>query len=294
MASSLPPNLNPNQPALGGSGDDKGPLTSLNLNFLKSLNDKKTTRGKEQCSSVRPESTQALCPNRRNRWQHSQATWAETRQQASYDAAAGAESTGPTVRTNYPANQRIPPWGVSQAAVLTRNRTHRERKELYIKALEDEVLRLKEIYSNVSQAKERLAEENRQLKSMMAQNGVPLGPLPGSSMLDDSIGSPSLGYTSGGSVSGSAPPPPSSHTSAFTPPPMSVAGGGGSRGMSPRHTGHQHQHSGTGSGAGAGAAGPVAPGQAGKVPGVDYEQAGIDFVLTYENPSKAYMSPPHA
>ena len=27
--------------------------------------------------------------------------------------------------------------------------------------------------------------------------------------------------------------------------------------------------------------------------GVDYEQAGIDFVLTYDNhPSKAYLSPP--
>jgi hypothetical protein len=26
---------------------------------------------------------------------------------------------------------------------------------------------------------------------------------------------------------------------------------------------------------------------------VDYDQAGIDFVLTYDDPSKAYMSPPH-
>jgi hypothetical protein len=26
--------------------------------------------------------------------------------------------------------------------------------------------------------------------------------------------------------------------------------------------------------------------------GVDYDQAGIDFVLTYPDPSKAYMSPP--
>ena len=293
MASSLPPNSNPNQPALGGSGDDKGPLTSLNLNFLKGLNDKRTTRGKEgpMLQTSVPSQPRHPCSNRRNRWQPSQATWAETRQQTSNDAAARAESSGPAVRTKRPANPRIPSV-VSHAAVLTRNRTHRERKELYIKALEDEVLRLKEIYSNVSQAKERLAEENRQLKSMMAQNGVPIGPLPGSSMLDDSIGSPSLGYTSGGSVSGSVPPPPSSHTSAFTPPPMSVAGGGGSRGMSPRHNGHQHSHAGTGSGAGT--AGPVAPGQAGKVPGVDYEQAGIDFVLTYENPSKAYMSPPHA
>merc|ERR1712227_796745 len=37
-------------------------------------------------------------------------------------------------------------------------RTHRERKEQYVKALEDEVVRLKEVYSGISQDKTKLAE----------------------------------------------------------------------------------------------------------------------------------------
>ena len=47
--------------------------------------------------------------------------------------------------------------------------THRERKELYIKALEDEVMRLKEVFSNVSQDKNKLAEENKQLKDRIKE-----------------------------------------------------------------------------------------------------------------------------
>lgn len=172
--------------------------------------------------------------------------------------------------------------------VFSPARTHRERKELYIKALEDEVLRLKEIYSNISQDKERLADENRQLKALLAQNGLSGTVASGGSMLDESMSNPSVGYTSNGSISGGAPA--SSHTSAFTPPPVA----GQSRGLSPHtHSGHghghhHHQHSGQGPGSGSG-------GQQNRNPNVDYDQAGIDFVLTYEDPdpSKAYMSPPH-
>ncbi|CZR35248.1 uncharacterized protein FPRO_00629 [Fusarium proliferatum ET1] len=51
-------------------------------------------------------------------------------------------------------------------------RTHRERKELYIKALEDEVLRLKEVFSNVSLDRERLADENKRLRDTLAQAGL--------------------------------------------------------------------------------------------------------------------------
>ncbi|EFX03638.1 eukaryotic translation initiation factor 3 subunit [Grosmannia clavigera kw1407] len=123
-------------------------------------------------------------------------------------------------------------------------RTHRERKELYIKALEDEVLRLKEIYTNVAQDKERLAEENRQLRQMLSQGG--------STTADDATSNP----TSGGlsvSASGSYVQAPSSNTSAFTPPPVSVS----------PHLGGSFQQQ-----------------QQGRNPGIDYEQAGIDFVLT--------------
>jgi hypothetical protein len=152
---------------------------------------------------------------------------------------------------------------------LTSYRTHRERKELYIKALEQEVLRLKENFSNVSRDKDSLAEENRQLKQLLAQHGIPWS---GTGGIDELAQNPSIGYTSSGSISGSyAPgsagysPPPQTHSSAPTnfqgtsPPAMN-----GGRSMASQ----QIQQ------------------------GVDYDQAGIDFVLTYANPSNAYMSPP--
>ena len=164
-------------------------------------------------------------------------------------------------------------------------RTHRERKELYIKALEDEVLRLKEIYSNISQDKERLTEENKQLKQLLTQNPAAAGAaLPGGSLLDDNTSNPSGGYS--GSISGSFVPAPSSNTSAYTPPPVSAAVmGGPHQGASPQAGGHSHGHR---HGHGHGHAADQQ-----RNPSIDYEQAGIDFVLTYENPSKAYMSPPH-
>lgn len=52
-------------------------------------------------------------------------------------------------------------------------RTHRERKEMYIKALEDEVVRLKQVYTGSSQDKKKVAEENRRLKALVQQHGIP-------------------------------------------------------------------------------------------------------------------------
>jgi hypothetical protein len=157
---------------------------------------------------------------------------------------------------------------------------------LYIKALEDEVLRLKEVFSNTSQDKDKLVEENKQLRSVLVQNGIPWSAsAAGNSGQDDLISNPSVGYTSSASVSGGYAP--GSH-SAFTPPltsqstapsvspstnaPMTVTphamGGQQMRGMTAQYSANNR--------------------------GVDYEQAGIDFVLTYDNhhPSKAYLSPP--
>jgi hypothetical protein len=134
------------------------------------------------------------------------------------------------------------------------------------------VLRLKEIFSNVSQDKERLADENRQLKALLAQNGLGVGSLAGgSSVLDDSMSNPSVGYSPSGSMAGSYGPA-SSNTSAFTPPPLSVGSGGRGGGVSPNSAtypqGHRHQYSGQGGT------------QPNLNPNMDYEQAGIDFVLT--------------
>lgn len=147
------------------------------------------------------------------------------------------------------------------------------------------MLRLKEIFSNISQDKARLAEENRQLKTLLAQNGLGVGSLAGgSSVLDDSMSNPSVGYSPSASMAGSYVPG-SSNTSAFTPPLSAGSGGrgggggGGGGGISPHNAGyqhHQHQHSGHGdisSGAGTG-------GQPNQNPAIDYDQAGIDFVLT--------------
>lgn len=178
------------------------------------------------------------------------------------------------------------------------DRTHRERKELYIKALEDEVLRLKEIYSNVSQDKDKLAQENRHLKSLLSQSGLGgglgggLGAMAGgSSVLDDAISNPSAGYTSSPSATGSYGQAPSSNTSAFTPP-LSATNMGQPQAAALSHSAsHQHQyhrrhlprHSGQGHNPGGTG---VAGGQPDRNPAMDFDQSGIDFVLTYENPSR--------
>lgn len=137
--------------------------------------------------------------------------------------------------------------------------THRERKELYIKALEDEVLRLKEVFSNISQDKQKLFDENKQLKEILAQRGIQLPRVGG---VDES----------------------SSVTQ-----PMSVSASGNSfahgsqGGFSPAGTSHSTSMS----------MSPDNRQQSPAVNGTDLEQAGIDFVLTYENSSaKAYLSPP--
>ncbi|ATZ57440.1 hypothetical protein BCIN_15g00200 [Botrytis cinerea B05.10] len=93
-------------------------------------------------------------------------------------------------------------------------RTHRERKELYIKALEQEVLRLKENFSSVTQSKQTLAEENRQLKQLLAQHGISWN---GSGGVDEFTNNPSLGYKSSDSQAGSYAP----GSSSFSPPPLS-------------------------------------------------------------------------
>jgi len=179
------------------------------------------------------------------------------------------------------------------------HRTHRERKELYIKALEDEVLRLKEIYSNISHDKDRLAEENRQLRALLSQNGlagvgtVVSGGTGGTGanggngstgMLDDSMSNPSIGYTSSASVTGSYAPASSSNTSAFTSPLSALTSGSANNHNHHNHHHHSRHHSGQGQPSSAGGSGVGAGSQPYRNPNLDYDQAGIDFVLTYDHP----------
>ncbi|TDZ65863.1 AP-1-like transcription factor [Colletotrichum trifolii] len=237
MASSMSPDQYGKAPsqyngAGGGSDHDKSPLSSLNLGFLKSLTEKRTTRegNPPKRRGPKPDSKPAL-----------------TRRQE--------------------LNRQA-------------QRTHRERKELYIKALEDEVLRLKEIFSNISQDKDKVAEENRHLKQILAQNGIPV-----SHYGDDIVSNPSVGYTSSASQSGH-----SYGQNAYTPPMTSTT----APSMSPSSHGPSHSHP-------HGPPPPLPQMMGGQQPqttqaqtpgggrGVDFEQAGIDFVLTLEKPCMNHM-----
>lgn len=150
-------------------------------------------------------------------------------------------------------------------------RTHRERKELYIKALEDEVLRLKEIYSDVSQDKTQLAEENKLLRDMLSQHSLTFSDLPvrqyessnpdnaymhGSSAASDSLQFQDSGASSSGFSPGLASQASGPSLSPTSGPPVHVGGD-----QLPHHMQQSFQKD-----------------------GIDYEQAGIDFVLTYDEP----------
>ena len=129
---------------------------------------------------------------------------------------------------------------------------------------------MKENFSLVSRDKETLAEENRQLKQLLAQHGIPWT---GTGGVDELTRNASVGYTSSGSISGSYAP--GSHTS--SPPPQTYSSSNpGYSSASPSDVGTNGRS--------------MAQRQVQR--GVDYDQAGIDFVLTYADPSKAYMSPP--
>lgn len=161
---------------------------------------------------------------------------------------------------------------------LILHRTHRERKELYVRALEEEVMRLKEAYANISQDKAKLADENKQLKGLLLQYGVPFpehtGPPDngnghgdgqhfGGSASGHSHGGGSYGVYSPGATSQSAAP----SISSSNPAPRQHTSGQDLRQMTQQAT---------------------------VTKGVDYDQAGIDFVLTYDNSSspRPYPSPP--
>lgn len=137
--------------------------------------------------------------------------------------------------------------------------THRERKELYIKALEQEVLKLKEHCGDAIRDRDNFAEENRKLRDLLVANGLAhlLDSLPLRAIKapPSSSGSISGSYAATSSASGGSPP---------------------ATQQSP-------------------ADGPSAPNLHGtrKPNTVDeYDQIGIEFVLAYDNRTP-YLSPPH-
>ncbi|EGP91539.1 uncharacterized protein MYCGRDRAFT_66896 [Zymoseptoria tritici IPO323] len=145
-------------------------------------------------------------------------------------------------------------------------RTHRERKEMYIKALEQEVLRLKETFSQTTRERDTIAEENRRLKELLQQHGISYDF--GSSPIRFKHENSSYGPSSSGSISGSYRG--ASDSAGFSPTPDPIPG--------------MHQ-------------GQMAPPQSmpmrnmAQLPNnrLDYDQIGIDFVLTLERPCMDHM-----
>jgi hypothetical protein len=100
---------------------------------------------------------------------------------------------------------------------------------------------------------------------------------------DESLSNNSRGFTPGGSISGGAPP--SSYTSAFTPP--HIIGTQANSLSHPHGQAHQQQSKqASGSGPGLQLGGL----EQNRNPYIDYEQAGIDFVLTYVDAAKPMSS----
>jgi hypothetical protein len=160
---------------------------------------------------------------------------------------------------------------------LIPSRTHRERKELYIKALEQEVLRLKELYDQIARDREHTTEENHALKELLKAHGIAFDPhmlnLPyntATSQYGGSSTSVTNSQTRGSFSTGVTSPTrtgPSSipNTSNMGSPP----GSDGAMMQSSSSQGYR-----------------ASPQQT----GVDYDQVGIDFVLQYGR--TPYLSPP--
>lgn len=156
-------------------------------------------------------------------------------------------------------------------------RTHRERKEMYIKALEQEVLRLKEIFSQTSREKDAVIEENRRLKELLAQHGISYDF--GSSPIKFNRENSSYGPSSSGSISGSYRG--ASESTGFSPPPPSMSSQPNQAHNMAAFQNNQMRNM-------------------AQLPSnrLDYDQIGIDFVLTYDshgNPINLpgpYPSPP--
>ncbi|KAI9777019.1 MAG: hypothetical protein M1835_005346 [Candelina submexicana] len=149
-------------------------------------------------------------------------------------------------------------------------RTHRERKELYIKALEQEVTRLKESSSETTRERDAYKEENRQLREVLRAHNIQA---PGNGYTNTiSTSTTVYGGSSSGSFSGSYPGGAMSQEQGFRTPPTANPGYG--------------QPS-----------APPLPGQGGtgqlQRSRVDHDQVGIDFVLRSDSHQTPYLSPPH-
>lgn len=150
---------------------------------------------------------------------------------------------------------------------------------MYIKALEQEVLRLKELFGNTTRERDTIAEENRRLKELLAAHGIrydfsstPIKFERGSSGHESSGYGPSSSGSLSGSYAGG------SESTNFSPPPPLPG-----QQLSPN-----------------GALSQPRTQTMAQLPSnqFDYDSVGIDFVLTYDSQGRPtqipapYPSPP--
>ena len=142
---------------------------------------------------------------------------------------------------------------------------------MYIKALEQEVIRLKDTFAATSRERDVFAEENRRLRELLMAHGISIDlASPANGM--GQIGSSTYGSSSG-SVSGYGPG--SASTGYTSPPSLQHQGSISHDGMGQQPMTMQQQAQQT---------------NLRQQNGMDYDQIGIDFVLTYDR--TPYLSPP--
>ncbi|KAL1893391.1 hypothetical protein Cpir12675_004174 [Ceratocystis pirilliformis] len=144
-------------------------------------------------------------------------------------------------------------------------RTHRERKEQYIRNLEDEVTKLRSTLLENSKEKELIMNVNKMLRNVLADSGIPLPPRVANSLAHVD----SMMMADARNISNQT------NMQTFTP-----------TGQTPIVSPSQQDVTSYPGGI------PGAPSI--PRPMLEQEQAGIEFVLTYDNQdrARAYLSPP--
>lgn len=149
---------------------------------------------------------------------------------------------------------------------------------MYIKALEQEVLRLKELFTQTARERDVVNEENRKLKELLMQHGISYDF--GTTPIKFQRAESAYGQSSSGSISGSYRG--TSDSTGLSPPTM------------PNQMAHPQHYA------------NMQPNQMRNMAQMptsrlDYDSIGIDFVLTYDSqgnpiqfpgPSNPYPSPP--
>jgi hypothetical protein len=146
---------------------------------------------------------------------------------------------------------------------------------MYIKALEEEVLRLKDVYAESTRERDKVQQENIRLKALLQQHGISyeFSETPVKFQREQSAG---YGPSSSGSISGSYPP--GSESTGFSPPPNGMP--------IQMPVPHMQQHQGSMQQSQMTNMAQLPSNQ------IDYDQTGVDFVLAYGSQMRSYPTPP--